>query len=424
MNPLMADPLFRQFFGGQLGGERDLTRKEQSLGSGVIVTSDGYILTANHVVAEADEVKVSVNGDKREYPARIIGKDALSDVAVLKIDATGLPAITLGDSDQIEVGDVVLAIGNPFGVGQTVTMGIVSAMNRSGVGINGYEDFIQTDAAINPGNSGGALVDTQGRLVGINTAIISRTGGYQGIGFAVPVNMAHNVMERIISGGKVKRGYLGINPQDVTSDLAQEFNLANATGALVGDVGEDTPAGKAGIRAGDVILSIENRIVNDANSLRIIVSEFSPGTTVKIRLIRNGHEKVIAVKLGELPGDNFAADGNKGSGGAGTSVTDALDGVEVTEIDDQVRQQLRVPRALQGVVVSAVKETSNAAEAGLRQGDVIVEINRQPVTNTDEAVDICKAAKGKHIVLKIWRREESGFAATHFMSVDNTRHQD
>ncbi len=215
-NPFMNDPFFRQFFGDQSqGDDRERTRKEQSLGSGVIVSPDGYILTANHVVADADEVKVAITGTKKEYTAKVIGKDAATDVAVLKIDATDLPAITLADSDQVEVGDIVLAIGDPFGLERTVTMGIVSALGRSGLGFNGYENFIQTDAAINPGNSGGALVDVEGRLVGINTAIISPSGGNNGIGLAVPINMARHVLERLVNGGKITRGYLGIVPQDI-----------------------------------------------------------------------------------------------------------------------------------------------------------------------------------------------------------------
>ena len=248
-NPLLNDPFFRQFFGDQLPNDnRERTRREQSLGSGVIISPDGYILTANHVVEGADEIKVLLPDNKKECLARVIGTDPPTDVAVLKIDAKNLPAITLADSDQLEVGDVVLAIGDPFGLEHTVTMGIISALGRKGIpGFNQYQDFIQTDAAINPGNSGGALVDVEGRLVGINTAILSRTGGNQGIGFAVPVNMARRVMERLISGGKVVRGYLGIFSQDIDASLAKSFNLPSQNGALVGNVFSNTPAEKAGM---------------------------------------------------------------------------------------------------------------------------------------------------------------------------------
>src|SRR5208282_364863 len=273
-NPFSDDPLFRQFFGGQFGPNenREITRKEQRLGSGVIVSPDGYILTANHVVEGADEIKVAVgDSDSKKFTARVVGTDPPTDVAVLKIDAKDLPAITLGDSDQLEVGDVVLAIGNPFGVGQSVTMGIISGLGRH-YGMNGYENFIQTDAAINKGNSGGALVDAEGRLVGINTWIATSSGGSEGVGFAVPINLARHVMQSLIGGGKVTRGYLGIVPEDITPGLAEGFKLPDQNGALVGDVETNTPAQKAGIKSGDVILEINGEKVNDANSLRLMVS--------------------------------------------------------------------------------------------------------------------------------------------------------
>src|SRR6266699_574704 len=255
LSPFFSDPFFRRFFGPDFDEQmRPRTRRAQSLGSGVIVSEDGYILTANHVVEGADEVKVALADGVKEYPARVIGADPPTDVAVLKVEAKGLPAVTLADSDKLEVGDVALALGNPFGVGQTVTMGIVSAVGRSSLGINEYENFIQTDASINPGNSGGALVDAQGRLVGINTAILSRTGGNQGIGFAVPVNMARYVMDRIVAEGTITRGYLGVRIQPLTPDLAKEFKLPADTGALVGEVTPKTPAAEAGLKEGDVIV--------------------------------------------------------------------------------------------------------------------------------------------------------------------------
>ena len=424
MSPLFNDPFFRQFFGNQMqGDDRERTRKEQSLGSGVIVSPDGFILTANHVVAEADEVKVAVNGDKKEYTAKVVGKDSATDVAVLKIEASDLPAITLGDSDQLEVGDVVLAIGNPFGVGQTVTMGIVSALGRSGFGFSGYENFIQTDAAINPGNSGGALVDVQGRLVGINTAIISRSGGNQGIGFAVPISMARNVMDRLISGGKVTRGYLGIVPQDVTADLAQAFNLPDQNGALVGDISPNTPAARAGIKSGDIIVAINDKPINDAHALRLTVSDYSPGTVVNVKLYRNGRVKTVSVTLAQLPTAADAKDNdNSGTTDPGSSsMTDALDGVTVQDLDAQAREQLNIPDEVQGVVVTAVDADSNSADAGIQRNDVLVEINHQAIKNAEQAVAVCKAAKGRHILVKVWHRE-GNFAATKYFSVDNTKH--
>jgi serine protease Do len=419
-NPLLNDPFFRQFFGDQVpNNERERTRKEQSLGSGVIISPDGYILTANHVVEGADEVKVAIDDGKKEYTAKVIGTDPPTDVAILKIDAKNLPAITLADSDQLEVGDIVLAIGNPFGVGQTVTMGIVSALGRSGLGFNGYEDFIQTDAAINPGNSGGALVDAEGRLVGINTAIISRSGGNQGIGFAVPINIARHVMQRLISGGKIMRGYLGVFPQDISPGLAEQFNLPDQNGALVGDVLPNSPAEKAGIKPGDVITEFDGKPISDANSLRLLTSQESPGTKALVKLLRGGSEKTVSVTLGELPAESVSNESDQNGDNSDNSKMDALDGVTVEDLDSQARQELKAPENLQGAVVVDVDENSNSAEAGLQKGDVIVEINRQPVTSANDAVKLCKQAKGDEILLKVWHRS-GDTGGTRYLSVDNT----
>jgi serine protease Do len=429
-SPFQDDPVFRQFFGDQFPDDgRAHTHKEQSLGSGVIVSADGYILTANHVVEGADEIKVAIGENKNEFTAKVIGTDPQTDVAVLKIDAKDLPAITLGDSDQLEVGDVVLAIGNPFGVGQTVTMGIVSALGRNGFNFGGQagaiENFIQTDAAINPGNSGGALVDAEGRLIGINTAIITggESRGNDGIGFAVPINMARHVMERLISGGKITHGYLGINLQDISGDLAKQFGLSDQNGALVDDVITNTPAEKAGIKSGDVIIEFNGKPVTDANSLLLGVSESEPGTSVAIKLIRNNSPKTVTVKLGDRPGE-LAENGsgqNSSQPGNSNSTTDALDGVTVDDLDRDTRQQLRIPNRVQGAIVTDVAADSNSAEAGLQKGDVIEEINRQPITSADEAKKVCDAAKGDQILLKIWRRTSRDFASTRFFTVDNMK---
>jgi serine protease Do len=423
-NPFLNDPRFRQFFGNRLPEQDDdqpRSHKAESLGSGVIISPDGYILTANHVVEGADEIEVNVAGSKKEYTAKVIGTDPPTDVAVLKIEATDLPAITLADSDLLEVGDVVLAIGNPFGIGQTVTMGIVSALGRSGLaGFNQYQDFIQTDAAINPGNSGGALVDAEGRLVGINTAIISRSGGNQGVGFAVPINMARRVVEGLISGGRVERGYLGIFPQDITPGLAQQFDLAGQNGALVGDVMPDTPAEKAGIKTGDVIVAFNGKDVSDAHGLQLAVSQSEPGTPATVKLIRNGVQKNFTVALAELPGQKGSGSEDQNDSDSDSGKTDALDGVTVDNLDQDVRQQLRIPASVQGALVSGVDQDSNSAGAGLQKWDVVVEINRQPVADADAAINLCKQAKGAQILLKIWRRN-GAVGGTLYLSVDNTK---
>src|SRR5580700_1579062 len=282
---LPDDPMFRQFFGddsnrGFRAPRQAPEQREKGLGSGVVMTQDGYILTNNHVVDGASNVTVTL-ADKREFKAKVIGTDPKSDIAVIKIDATNLPPITIADSSKVQVGDYALAVGDPFGVGQTVTMGIVSATGRSHLGIEAYEDFIQTDAPINPGNSGGALINDRGELIGINTAIIAHgSEGNQGIGFAVPVNLARNVMEQIVEHGKVTRAYLGIVPQDVTPDIAKQLGLSNVQGALVGDVSGKGPAQTAGVQRGDVILSINGNKVNDSNELRNTISMMQPGETV------------------------------------------------------------------------------------------------------------------------------------------------
>ena len=424
-NPFHNDPFFRQFFGG--GDDSDdqpHTRKEGSLGSGVIVSPNGYILTANHVVEDADLIKVAIQGGRKEFTARVVGKDKPSDVAVLKIEATDLPAITLADSDQLQVGDIVLAIGNPFGVGQTVTSGIISALGRNGLGFGRYEDFIQTDAAINPGNSGGALVDAEGRLVGINTAIISPPngsdeGGSVGIGFAVPINLARHVMSLLIADGRVTRGYLGLALNDLTPDLADEFNLPGQSGALVDDVVPNTPAQKAGLKSGDVITAVNGKEVADANSLTLTISESSPGSTAALKIIRDGKAQTIEVVLGVLPGSGRVERDNNLQGNKST--TDSLDGVTVDDLNRQIRRELSLPASLKGALVREVEQDSNAAQAGLIRGDVILEINHHPVTDADSAVSLCEEARGDHILLKVWHRFPGDLAHTRFLSVDNTK---
>ena len=407
-------PELRRFFGPGMpgmpgdGGEMPRGPRPQGVGSGVIVTADGYILTNNHVVEGADEVRVSLQ-DGRELDAKVVGTDPKSDVAVLKVDGGDLPALTIGDSELLEVGDVVLAIGNPFGIGQTVTMGIVSATSRATMGLD-YEDFIQTDAAINPGNSGGALVDAAGRLVGINTAILSRSGGNQGIGFAIPVGLARDVMESLVRDGKVTRGYLGVMIQDVNPALARKFGLEDSKGALVGEVTPDGPADKAGVESGDVVTSIEGREIRDSRHLKLAVAKIRPGDTASVKVLRDGSVKTLKVKVGELPGEKTVAKASPAED-EGT-----LNGVGVSDLDGKVRRQFNIPAGLEGAVVSEVAPDSAAAEAGLQPGDVILEINRTAVKDAGDAVRLTETSDDKATLLKVWSR-----GGSRYVVVDETK---
>lgn len=395
MQPFFNDPTFRQLFGDQFGEQfkHPKPQREQSLGSGVIVTPDGYILTNNHVVDGATDIKVALS-DRRELTAKLIGTDAQTDVAVLKIDASNLPALALADSSKVEVGDIVFAIGDPFGVGETATMGIVSAKNRGlGGQIEGYEDFIQTDAAINHGNSGGALIDLHGDLVGINTAILpGNGGGNQGIGFAIPINMARDVMDQLVAHGKVVRGYLGIHIESVTPALQKSFELPNANGAIVGDVSADGPSAKAGLKRGDVIVELNGKAVEDSQSLRLRISQTAPGTTVQLKVIREGQPKNISVILGQLPEKDEKAPPAENGG-------PTLDGVQVETMTPEIAQQLELPGNTRGVVITAVDPSSPAAEAGLSRGDVIQEVNHKPVASAHEFEQAIGSSNGPVLLL-------------------------
>ncbi len=410
MSPFFDDPFFREFFGQQNAPQQ---RREQSLGSGVIVTEDGYILTNNHVVEGADEIKVALADERTTYSAKIIGTDPQTDLAVIKVEAKKLPAITATDSDNLGVGDVVLAIGNPFGVGQAVTMGIVSAKGRSGMGIVDYEDFIQTDASINPGNSGGALVDAAGRLVGINTAILSRSGGNQGIGFAVPVNLARYVLDRLVADGKVTRGYLGVMIQSVTPELAKEFKLPANRGALIGEVTKGSPAEDAGLKAGDVVTEFNGKTLSDSRQFRMMVAQTPPGTKAPLKLIRDGKEQSVAVKFGELPANALAKSGVRSSESRRSSGTSLFGGVSVDDLDARERRQRNVPSHIQGALVAGVDPLSSAAAAGLRPGDVILEINRLPVSSAEAAARVAEMVKSGQVLLRVWSQ-----GGTHFLVLE------
>ncbi|MEO7600095.1 MAG: DegQ family serine endoprotease [Opitutus sp.] len=411
--PLLNQPGFREFFGEQFGNGRRAMRQppQEGLGSGVIVSPDGYILTNSHVVKGADTIKVTL-GDGRDLVAKVVGVDPQTDLAVIKIDAKDLPAITFADSDKVEVGDRVLAVGNPFGIGQTVTSGMVSGLGRATMGLD-YEDFIQTDAAINPGNSGGALVDAEARLVGINTAILSRTGGFQGIGFAIPANLARNVMEQLVSSGKVVRGYLGVTMQDISAELATQFKLATRSGALVADVVPESPADKAGLKGGDVITELEGKPVKDSRHLKLTVANFAPGQKIAAKVLREGKTVPVELKVAARPSDKALARGEGGNGGFGQEENDdtgTLNGVGVGDLDPQTRREFDIPSKIRGALVTSVEPDSAAATAGLQPGDVIQEINRQPVKTAEEAVKLTeKSGETKKTLLRVWSQRGSRF---------------
>jgi serine protease Do len=407
-NDPQMDPFFRQFFGNDMLNNVPKERREKALGSGVIVSPEGYILTNNHVVEHATEVTVTL-ADKREMKARVVGTDSHTDIAVLKIEGSNFPSLTLGDSSKVEVGDIVLAVGDPFGVGQTVTNGIVSATGRGGLGIEEVEDFIQTDAPINPGNSGGALVDDEGHLIGINTAILAgNSGGNQGIGFAIPINMARHDMDQILVNGSVQRGYLGILPQDVTPAMAKAFNT-QVTGALVGQVTADSPASRAGLKEGDIILAINGEAVNDANQLRLKIGLLNPNSKADLKVLRDGRTQQIAVQLGEFPStEQRASIDKRGS----STETAALKGVSVETLTPDTAQQLKVGPQTKGVVVDNVDQASAAADSGLQQGDVIQQVNHHAVTNVSEFTQAVKSAtKDNPILLLVNRGGNTMFLA-------------
>jgi len=419
VHPFFDDPLFRRFFGDpNSGSDRQPPRKTQSLGSGVIVSEDGYILTNNHVVDGADEVKVVLGDGKSEYDARVVGRDPQTDVAVLKVEGGKLRAITIADSDHLEVGDVVLAIGNPFGVGQTVTHGIISALSRGGFGITDYEDFIQTDAAINPGNSGGALVDSEGRLIGIAQSIVSGSGSASGVGFAVPINLARGVLERLVVDGKVTRGFLGVNIQPITAELAKEFNLPDQNGALINGVQPETPAAAAGMREGDVVVEVNGKPVSDYRHFRLMISQTAPKTKVALKIIRDGKSKTINATLGTLPDEYGLAESDETTPASGRS--DSLRGIELGNLDARARKQFDIPLDVRGALVTSVDPDSGAGSAGVTEGSVIVEVNRQPVRSVEEVRTAAKNARGGRLLLRIWS-SEGGANNTRYLLVEPSR---
>lgn len=401
--PFRDHPFFRDREEGQ---EREY--QQRGLGSGVIVSEDGYILTNHHVIAQADTIKVTLI-NQEEIPAEVVGSDPNTDVAVLKIEAENLPYMEFGDSEQLQVGEMVMAIGSPLGsaLAHTVTQGIVSAKGRSDLNIlgrEGYENFIQTDAAINRGNSGGPLINMRGELVGINTAIASQSGGFQGIGFAIPSRMAQNVMESIIETGRVVRGYIGINFQPVDESLARALDLPEARGVIVSEALSDSPAEEAGIQTEDVIIAFNGRAIESSSDFRRKVAEKMPGTEITLTIIRDGEEMELEVTLGEYPHEDLAV--------ADQEEVREIIGFSVTELTRDIAEQLRLPGNIDGVVVEDVDRNSPAAENGLQQGDVILALNRVRITSVSDFHEVIgEMEPGESMLLQVLRGNNRFFIA-------------
>ncbi len=406
--PFFDDPFFRQFFGNR-NRERspeDRTLLQHGLGSGVIVSADGYILTNYHVIDGAEQISVDLS-DRRSFTAKVIGSDAPSDLALLKVEASGLPVLPLGDSDQVRVGDLCLAVGNPLGIGETVTAGIISARGRvTGLSDGSFEDFLQTDAAINQGNSGGALVNTQGELIGINSQIVSTSGGNIGIGFAIPSNMAKNAMDQLKHGGKVRRGRLGVGIQEITSDLAKSLNLHEVRGVLVNAVDAGGPADRAGIRPGDILTAVNGQRVDNANGLRNRIAATPPGTEITLTLLRDNREQQVHARLAEL-----SADKESTTPGGGISGHREQLGVTVEPLTPERATQLGLHRAIQGVVITDVDPSGAAAEAGIQVDDVITEVNHQTVKSASDVSAALQRSGSRPALLLVNRDGRSLFLA-------------
>lgn len=384
-NEFFNDPFFEQFFG--FGFNIPQQRDVGSLGSGVIISKDGYIVTNNHVVEGADEVIVTLLEDDKEYTAKVIGTDPKTDIAVIKIEADNLNAIKFADSDKILEGDVVFAIGNPFGVGGTITQGIVSALNKNSVGLNHYENFIQTDASINPGNSGGALIDSRGALIGINSAILSRGGGNNGVGFAIPSNMVKDIAGQLATDGKIERGYIGVMIADLTKEQLDFYE--NKNGALVVGVEDDMPAAKAGIKRGDLIIKVENKDIKNSNELKNFIATLKPGSKAKVEYERGGKIKSATIELAN----------------ADLGVTmSSIDGLELSDITPELARQFRLSSDINGVVITDVKNGSKAQDLGFMVRDVITQINDMEVNNVSEFNEAFKKIKGDKALVWIIRK--------------------
>ncbi len=367
---MLNNPFLKEFFGDQFRQMKKQRRKAYSLGSGVIISQDGYIVTNNHVVNGADKIIVTVHGDKKEYKAKIIGQDPKTDIAVIKIDAKNLPVAQFGDSSKLLTGDIVFAVGNPFGVGESVTQGIISALNKSSIGLNQYENFIQTDASINPGNSGGALVDSRGAIIGINSAIISRSGGNNGIGFAIPSNMVKKIAITLINDGKVQRGYLGVSITDLKADMKDLYK--SDSGALILTVEKKSSAEKAGLQRGDLIIEVDGEKVKNANDLKNIVGSILPNKKITIKFERNKIIKTTQAILSNM---------NNSSNFSNNQEDPYIKGLTVLNIDQKLRLKYQIPKSISGVLITKVKYNSKADKIGFKRGDIIIQIQNQPITD-------------------------------------------
>lgn len=389
LEQMFNHPLFKEFFGRSFKMP-ERKRKASSLGSGVIISENGYIITNNHVVADADEILVTMPQNDKEYKAKVVGLDPQTDLAVIKIDEDDLKAISFANSSNAQEGDMVFAIGNPFGVGISVTQGIISALNKSGIGLNQYENFIQTDASINPGNSGGALVDSRGALVGINTAILSRSGGNNGIGFAIPSNMVKKIAKTLVEDGKIDRGYMGVSIGNLTKDMKEVYT--NKHGALILGIQEGEPAQKAGLRRGDLIIKIDDKKIEDANELKNIIGSKLPGQKIEVTYERDNKIKTTTMKLDRMS--------TKDSSGIASSTNDFLKGLKLATLNDEMRYNYQIPRDVNGVMILEVEEDSKADKTGFKKGDIIVQVEQTLVKNIDELNSAFKKTSRKKI--RVW----------------------
>lgn len=392
LEEMFSDPFFKEFFGFRGFNLPKQKQKSTSLGSGVIVSQDGYIVTNNHVIEDADEISVTLSESDKEYKAKLIGADPKTDLAVIKIEAKNLPAILIADSSKVLEGDVVFAIGNPFGVGESITKGIISALNKDNIGINQYENFIQTDASINPGNSGGALVDSRGALVGINTAILSRSGGNNGIGFAIPSNMVKQISSRLISDGKIERGYIGVMIGSLNSNQKEVYK--NKEGALITGVEIGTPAADAGLKRGDLVISVDDIAVKNANDLKNIIGSKAPNSTVKIKFERSGIVQSVSIKLAVMSSDKAIL----------SSSNSPIEGLSIVTLTDELRAKYRISENIVGVVVTGVKEKSKAESFGFELGDVILQVGEDLVKDMDSFVKSMKKNMNKNTLVWVNRK--------------------